>query len=83
METWLLMATTIAKRVTAQASGGATRRVAIGGHGSDYDCWGGSWGSSWGLSWHNFFSASELSENITQRVTSTQATANNTKRVTL
>lgn len=77
------MATTITKRVTSPASSNITRRVQIGSHGSIYDTWGGSWGSSWALTWHNFFSASELSENITQRVTSTQVTANHTKRVTV
>lgn len=77
------MATTITSRVTGPATASNTRRVAIGTHGSDYDCWAGSWGESWDLSWHNFLSASELSGNLTQRITSTQVTAGNTKRVTL
>lgn len=75
------MTTTISKRVTAAISQGITRRVAIGAHGSDYDCWAGSWGAAWGLSWHNFLSASELSGNLTQRV-SVAPTASTTKRVT-
>jgi len=77
------MATTISKRVPSGASASNTPRVSMGSHNASYDCWGGSWGSSWLLAWHNFLSASELSGNITQRVTSTQVTANNTKRVTL
>lgn len=77
------MATTITKRVATPDDVNITRRVSMGGHNASYDCWGGSWGSSWGLSWHNLLSASELSGNITQRVTSTQVTSNHTKRVTL
>lgn len=63
------LSATATKRVGATASGGETRRVNLGAHHSSFDCWGGSWGRTWGLSWQNFLSASELSENITLRVT--------------
>jgi hypothetical protein len=77
------MATTITKRVPSGASTNNTSRVTMGSHNASYDCWGGSWGSAWLLAWQNFLSASELSGNITQRVTTTQVTSNHTKRVTL
>lgn len=84
--------TTISKRIGEDVEQHFTRRVAIGGHGANYDSWGGSWGTSWLQSWFVFLSASEI-VGATQRVIGTpsgsqskriQASASGgaTKRVT-
>ena len=56
------MATVIAKRVSLAAASSLARRVAMGGHGSEYDAWADSWGASWGNTWHTFFVASQIAQ---------------------
>jgi hypothetical protein len=76
------------QRIASAGSGTNTSRVDGSGVQADtYNAWGESWRlggsveSSWGLSWIHLFARSVIG--VTDRVDSSSATTNNTKRVTL